>query len=517
MKNYKLLWGDLHSNIHHNQINEMEKWYEFAGEVTDFWAVAYYPYYMRKLDSGLGIEDIYDKEIREADWEKVLEFCKEKNSEAGKNGNIPVFAGYEWQGSGLDGDHNVFYLGDNNGLFVPLRYGELCSILPLGEAIAIPHHPAYALGSRGKNWGTHNPDYSPFIEIYSSHGSSESGYTDRHMQRHIHMGPRTGGTSVFDGLINGHEVGIIASGDNHSVPAMYGHGLMACYAEDNTKEKIWEAMQKKHVYGVTGNRIKLKYNIGDAMMGDKISSRASYDHIIETEAGDAVDRIELIRNGVLDKVYTHSGKWEEKEITGEVTFKFRAEFGWGPDLRIYPDITMKKWKGSLNTSGEIISIEKCWTSYGQKLIWDKKDQCEFELATYKTSQSGKWMGPSPVTTESFIFEIKADIDSDIEFTIDGKNFTYSVRSILANTQLISFEEEARKLSKERFGFDEFYRNDNFHHNAYKVLIHRGTPEEGYKVHWETVTADKKKEKDFYMVKVFQRDGNIAWSSPIWVE
>jgi hypothetical protein len=517
MNNDKLFWGDLHSNIHHNQIDEMEKWYEFAKEVTDFWAVAYYPYYMKKLDSGLGIEDIYDKETREKDWEIVKEFCREKDSKAGKDGNIPVFAGYEWQGSGLDGDHNVFYLENNGGLFVPLRYEELCSLLPLGKAIAIPHHPAYALGNRGKNWETHNPLFSPFSEIFSSHGSSESGYTDMHMLRHIHMGPRTGGTSVFDGLLNGHETGIIASGDNHSVPAMYGHGLMACYSEDNTKEKIWEAMLKKHVYGVTGNKIKLKYNLNDAMMGDKINQKPPYEHVIETETGDALDRIELIRNGILEEVYTHSGKWEEKEITGEVTFKFRTEFGWGPDLRIYPDITKKKWSGSLTTSGEILSIEKCWTSYGQKLNWEEKNKCSFELTTYKTSQSGKWMGPSPVTTESFIFEIKADIDSDIILETEGKVFKYSVRSILNNTQLISFEEESRELSKERFGFDSFYRNDNFHHNAYKVLIHRGTPEDGYKVCWKTVTTDKKKEKDFYLVKVFQRDGNIAWSSPIWVE
>ena len=513
MSKYNLYWSDFHSNIHHHQVEETEMWYNQAKEMLDFWAIAYYPFYMRKLDSGLGVEDIYPEEIRNNDWEYMRNFVKTAND---KNPEFPLFLGYEWQGAGLDGDHNVFYLGDGK-LHAPLRYEELCDKLPKGDAIAIPHHLAYSLSHRGKNWDTHNEEYSPFVEIYSSHGSSESGYTDLPMTRHIHMGPRTGGTSVSDGLKKGHEVGIIASGDNHSVPAMYGHGYLACYAEDLTKEAIWEALRKKRVYGVTGNKIKLKYTLNNSFMGEKISQKPPYNHSIEVEGGDAITRIELIRNNLVVSDYTHSGKWEEKELGKEVTFKFKMEFGWGPDLRIYPDITSKLWKGSLSTTGEILSIEKCWTSYGQKLIWDNKESCEFEVTTHKTSQTGKWMGPSPVTTESFIFEIKAPIDSNIHFAIDGKKYEYSVKSILDNTQLLVLEEEAKRLSKEKFDFDEYYRSDPFYHNAYKVRLSKGTPESGYKVKWNTITNDKKLEKDYYLVKVYQQDGNLAWSSPIWVE
>ena len=44
----KKLWTDLHSNIHHNQMDELDKWTEHAKEVLDFWPIAYYPFQMIK-------------------------------------------------------------------------------------------------------------------------------------------------------------------------------------------------------------------------------------------------------------------------------------------------------------------------------------------------------------------------------------------------------------------------------------------------------------------------------------
>ena len=44
----KKLWTDLHSNIHHNQMDELDKWTEHAKEVLDFWPIAYYPFQMSR-------------------------------------------------------------------------------------------------------------------------------------------------------------------------------------------------------------------------------------------------------------------------------------------------------------------------------------------------------------------------------------------------------------------------------------------------------------------------------------
>ena len=69
----KLLWCDLHANIHSEQLKDIEKWYEFGKEMTDFWPIAYYPFYMRKDKTGLGVEDIHSEEKRNSDWEKIRE------------------------------------------------------------------------------------------------------------------------------------------------------------------------------------------------------------------------------------------------------------------------------------------------------------------------------------------------------------------------------------------------------------------------------------------------------------
>ena len=58
----KKLWTDLHSNIHHNQMDELDKWTEHAKEVLDFWPIAYYPFQMIKTESGAGLEDLCPEE-----------------------------------------------------------------------------------------------------------------------------------------------------------------------------------------------------------------------------------------------------------------------------------------------------------------------------------------------------------------------------------------------------------------------------------------------------------------------
>ena len=45
--NYLHLWSDMHSNIHHNQMNQLMDWYRHAKKIMDFWPIAYYPFGIR--------------------------------------------------------------------------------------------------------------------------------------------------------------------------------------------------------------------------------------------------------------------------------------------------------------------------------------------------------------------------------------------------------------------------------------------------------------------------------------
>ena len=509
MEKYKILWTDMHSNIHHEMIQELPKWVEQIKKTMDFWPIAYYPYYMRKDETGMPVEDKYSMEEIVPDWEFLRQVTKQEN-EAG----FPMFMGYEWQGAGEDGDHNIFFKENDGEMEYPLRYQELVKVFEGKPVIGIPHHLAYQLRHRGKNWKTHNDKFSPFVEIYSSHGSSENDTTSIEMNRHIHMGPRTGETCVEEGWNQQHQFGVIASGDNHSCPGVYGFGSCAVLAKSTSKEDIWDALINKRVYGVSRNRIQLDYRIDQAVMGSTIQESKTSNLELAVVAGNKIDRIELIKdNQVIEVISELSSETltEDKPIR----FKFQLELGWGPDRRIFPDIESRKWTGKLETSGKLISIEKCWSNFGQELYQVEDNSCEFDLTTYKTTASGKWMGPSAVTTEGFIFEIEDYITSSITLTIDETTYQLPIKDILKSSKIIPLLEEAEELLKERYNFTEYYRSDPWWHNAYKIKINQGATADTYtKVIKRTIDTEGAHQ---IRARVWQTNGAVAWSSPIFIE
>ncbi len=507
---YKKLWTDMHSNLHHEKLSDLPVWYEHIKKTMDFWPFAYYPFYMKKSQWGLGVEDRYDDEIVNKDWEYVREFVKKANAE-----NFSMFMGYEWQGSGKDGDHNVFFLNNDQDQVHPLRYEQLYKHYDGVDAIGIPHHLAYQLGSRGKNWETHNEKFSPFAEIYSSHGSSENDEGPLDMNRHIHMGPRTGATCYEQGLNKGYHVGIIAAGDNHSAPAVFEHGTLCVLATENTKESIWDAFTNRRTYGVSKSRIEVDFSINDKCMGSIVDVNKKATLKFAIKGTSAIDRVEILKDNVVEEMIAHSGKWEKQKLENVVTFKFKIDFGWGPDTRVYNDIFKKLWNGKLSVDGKLLSVEKCWNSMGQSLSIIDDKSCEFDLVTYKSTATGKWMGPSNVTTEGFIFEICADLNSYVTLVSDGKEYQLLVADLFESSRIIQLDEEIKQLTKDTWGDVQHYRDDPWWHNAYKIKISKAVPQAGYIMNYEKqIFVDSNCN---YRLRVWQQNGDVAWCSPIFLK
>lgn len=506
---YKKLWTDMHSNIHHDQMEALPIWYEHIKNVMDFWPIAYYPFYMRPTEYGLAVEDRYDDQLVKQDWELVRKLAKRAEKEG-----FPFFMGYEWQGAGLDGDHNIFFLKNDGEQTHPLRYKELADAFKGQEVIGIPHHLAYQPGSRGKNWDTHNEAFSPFAEIYSSHGSSENDDGPLNMNRHVHMGPRTGETTYEKGLSRGYKVGIIASGDNHSVPGVYEHGALCVLAADRTKEAIWEALKERRTYGVSRSRIEVDVIANGAPMGAEIETNGEVELEFHVKGTAAVDRIEILRDNILEEMVVHSGAWERNPIQGLVRFKFRLELGWGPDTRVYKEQWMKEWTGRLEVDGSLLNVEKCWNNFGQEITAQDEKSCDFSITTYQSTATGKWMGPSNVTTEGFIFEVEADADSFLRLTIDGKEYPLSVREMFESSKVFALWDEVRRLTKETWGDITHYRDDPWWHNAYKFRVGKAYPESSYKVSFKKRL--QMKENGNLRLRIWQKNGDAAWTSPVFV-
>ena len=130
----------------------------------------------------------------------------------------------------------------------------------------IPH-----FGGRPGNPSWHNDDLQRGIEIFSDHRRSEDWATDF--------------------LEKGYRIGVMASTDNHSgnagygvrrtdvtrgeegevysrfSPAERGTALMAVLAEDLTRQSVFQGVYHRRTYATTGERIILRFRIGDIEMG----------------------------------------------------------------------------------------------------------------------------------------------------------------------------------------------------------------------------------------------------------
>ncbi|MBQ8082035.1 MAG: hypothetical protein IJ240_09090 [Clostridia bacterium] len=506
----KKLWSDLHSNIHHAQMDELDAWIETARERLDFWMIAYYPFRMVRRPGGAVLEDLCPQEELERDWEQIRRRTEEVNRQG-----YPMFMGYEWQGDGSDGDHNVFFLRNDRDMVHPMKYREL--IRQCGDgAIGIPHHLAYQLGSRGKNWATHDERFSPFAEIFSSHGCSENDTGDLDMERHLHMGPRTGTTAYERGLEQGFRVGCIASGDNHTNPGVCDHGSMCVLAQSAEKADIWEGLLARRVYGVSRSRMDIDFTVGGQPMGDVVPA-GRHRLLLNVIAADAIDRAEILKNNVLTEMVVHSGTWEGQALPNDrpTRYKFTADFGWGPNPRVYPDRLVREGTGSLRTTGCLRSVEKLWNNAGQHLDSVTEAGCDFRLKTYLSTDTGHWMGPSRVMKESLVFEVEGLPGDQVRLNVNGRLYEFTLRELTGPSRILAEYEDSVRLAEATFGDVAHYRDDLFWHNAYKCRLRQAVPEQAYTLRHETKIDLEP--GDQVRVRVHLKNGDRAWVSPVFAE
>ncbi len=522
MSEYKLFFGDAHTNLHSPKMRQpgyLQAVLQHAREMLDFWPIAYYPQEYREVQ-GFRFEDKLDDQTIQQDWKVICDLAAENNIP----GEFVAFAGYEWQGNGRWGDHNVFFLHDHQPILLPDTTPELFRQLrELGtKVIAIPHHPAYITGVRGKNWDVHDEELSPFVEIYSVHGCSESDEGPIGLRTNPHMGPELSGGTLEDALNRGYRIGIIASGDNHVWPAVYGNGLMACWATALTREALWEAFKQRRVYGVSADRIALEFTVEDAPMGSILAHTGPVHIRIRVVGSDAIDRIELLRNNRLIACYCHQGQWDVPENDELIRFKLRIEAGWGPREDEMPERVQRQWSCSLQVDeGVIVGVEKCWLSPGQHVDKPGGNRCDFGFTTRLGAGGQRAFGfrGYAVRGQATVFEIEAHPSDTIHLDLDGWKCSMSVAEAMRESRVAYFPEEVRQYIRERHGLDpdRLPRPDPFYFLSHKAKVHRAIPECGYTAEFTYTDENPPKGTNHYRVRVHQRNGAIAWSSPIWVE
>ncbi|MCF7853927.1 MAG: DUF3604 domain-containing protein [Candidatus Pacebacteria bacterium] len=523
MIDYHIYWGDMHDNTYSTAKKSREgivTALERARSHLDFYAAAYYTSWAETYESvedhivrsdakqRIAPEDWKDPERIAREWADVQDGTRRFN----EDGCFTTFPGYEWQGDASSGDHNVFFRTEGGPVCRVDTLPELYRCLEGYDAIAIPHHTAYRVGLRGKDWSLHDDVRSPFAEVYSVHGSSEVDDEWIGLRCNSHMGPGFGAGTYQAGLDSGLHIGALCSTDNWGcMPGCYGHGLAACLAPALTRESLWEAFHARRVYGVTGDRIKLDVRVNDATMGSIIKSQGPRRIRVHVRGLDELDRIEILRGGRVIHTHCHQGTWRIRRPGECGRFVLRVECGWGPRPNELP-VRERSWAGRVIVSGgRILSATPCWISEQPGCPVCSGAAADFALVTSTSHVS------EPVQNSN-VFEFSADPSGMLRVELNGLSAEGTVAEFCSGSRELWFREEAVKMLADEAGLDptSVSRQDIYHHLGYKAKLHRAIPEAGY-----TATVDFEDDtplegETHYRVRVEQRNGQRAWSSPIWV-
>ena len=498
-------WGDLHTHTVLSDGNGPPgDNFEIAKSHLDFWAMTDHAYDetvfsldYRKYASG--------RQLLNEAWGQVQELCRAYE----QPGRFVPILGYEWTNFHY-GHHNVYYPDYDQPIRIPPTLPELYAALRHVDALVIPHHPGYPVGICGKDWRFHDERLSPFVEMYSVHGSSETPEGIRPLlTTGSWMGPGDAKGCVQAGLAAGHKLGIIASSDSHGDhPGAYDLGLVAVYATDLSRRSLWQAFHNRQVYGVTGDRVLLDFSINGRPMGSTIPANHKRILRVSAVAWDMIDRVEIVKNNRIFHTFVEPGK--RSPSAGQDRFRFFVEWGW--DVR-----GEHNWEGRLTVSeGKILQAIPCFRGNvagrkGTGIVKLSNAFCQWKSKTEKA----RYDGLARRFADGIAFEIKCPKQGRLQFEMTCDQLKQKFHSSAARVL---------DRSTVRYMEDIPPTNDGAYWHGMKMCakfkIHQGCPTDQLTVSLtceDEVAGNENNHADFYYVRLIQRNEQRAWSSPIWVE
>ena len=102
--------------------------------------------------------------------------------------------------------------------------------------------------------------------------------------------------------------------------------------------------------------------------------------------------------------------------------------------------------------------------------------------------------------------------------LNGLVETRTVAEFSAGSRILWYKDECKRMLADTAGItsDDPEREDIYWHVAYKAKIHRPVPESGLTAELVFEDDEPLTKETHYRVRVEQRNGQRAWTSPIWV-
>ena len=501
--NLNVYYGDLHNHCNVSYAHgSLEDALKNAREQLDFASVTGHAHWPDMPEPDERIQYIIDfhkegfAKLKKG-WGTYLKTVNAFN----KEGEFIVYPGFETHFNSV-GDRTIVYK-DLDG---ELIYAD--TILDLEESLtklrcvgkdslSFPHHIGYRKGTRGIDWDSFNPAFSPVIELLSMHGCSEGNESPRPF---LHsMGGSDWESTVQYGLARGNKFGFLGNTDHHSAhPGSYGHGVSGVWAEELTREAIWRAIYHRRTFALTGDRMALKFSLNGAPMGARINPVMSRKCDIQLKAGGAIDYVDILKNNCLVKRFSITDI-EPVVAANKIHTLLYLELGWGErNKEIHWNASVKIDGGTINRVEprfrglEVVSPVEgngsgSLSYYRSSCNKVDAQQVDFSTVTFSNPNN------STNSSQGICLEMDIQRKGRVELVLNGQTFTFSVKQLLQGAR-----------TGHLGGIDS---------PAFR--IHQLPAENEWK--WNVSFEDRmESDSDFYYVRVRQMNDQWAWSSPVFV-
>ncbi len=485
------LWGDFHN---HNGVGygqgSMDRSYAIArGALLD--AYCFTPH---GLWHDQPATDPAMVEFHRTGFGKVLDAwpaVRDKANRENQPGRFTALVGFEWHSS-ANGDYHLLFPGEEGEVCAARSLEELQEFAAARGALMILHHFGYPGGWRGGRWAGLRPELTPAVEGFSEHGCSLEADSNFPMLGHS-MGGQDRAQSLLAQLAAGRLAGVIGSTDNHwGHPASYGEGLAALWAAENTRSGVLDALRRRHVYAASGDRIGLAMRMADGIMGDVLRASSPRELECRVSALGPVECVRIIKNGRTAHIVPGPDPAPAAEARG---FVARLEFGWdGMTSREVTD-----WTFDVRVEGgRLLAVHPCFCGGAGSV----------EKLNRVTAVSD-----GGFSAEAFTSRLNTRPTSQIGFEVEGGPDAVVTAEVQGRYKGRAGERRLRATGAELLAGDRWEKvAETFSAPKVRLGSAHSFAETRFDVRWRDPEPGG---ADWYMVKVLQRNGQAAWSSPIW--
>lgn len=404
--------------------------------------------------------------LTRTEW-KLTEQCSEKFNE---DGVLVTMLGYEWSNGNPDNKGGHFNIYFPTTTARKMNALEITSILKTMKELdrtgkkylVIPH--AHCPG----DWRVKYPETVRVVEIHSVHASFE--WFGKYY------------------LSSGNKVGFVGGSDSHSgnpglsppTGVRATSGLGAIFSAKLSRESLWQSLWDRSCYATTGERIYLDITADGSSMGSEISTH-EIDRLRFTAAGTApLNLVQLIRNGEVYKSYDLAGA-KGNEPTSKYRFCFTSSTlpdgeiasGYFPPTKNWGTVSVSLNGNTFRNVEQFNHTKRMFRVIGQEskslsfALVTRGDECGFILETEKPD-----VGQLTVKIDDEVYKI--DLTEKKNHTFTSGIGTFWLKRLGGDLETYDFSDEITSVA---------------------------------------ITEPH----EYFYLKATQIDGQMAWSSPIFVK